>query len=174
MLVVICTAALVSSAAAQSAGLTESKPMNIEADRVTYGQDENRLEFEGDVYVQRPDFELWCDRMIVTLHSEENDAQQESSQEMGLATSGRVRRIVAQDNVRLKMEQRTATSDRAEFYVQESRIVLLHNVVLQEQQNTVQGHKVTFWLDEDRSVIESKEGSRVKAVFYPDEEEDSE
>ena len=158
----------------QQTGLNEAKPMHIESDKVIYGQNERRLEFVGQVHVQRPDFQLWCDTMIVTLSEETKQADDRRNQEEGLGMSGRVKKIVALDNVRLEMDKRTATSDRAEFYAQESKIVLLDNVVLKENRNTVHGHKVTFWLDEDRSEIEGKKDSRVKAVFFPEDDEGTE
>jgi lipopolysaccharide export system protein LptA len=161
------------AARSQTAEVSKAKPMHIEADRVVYGQKERKLEFVGRVHVQRPDFELWCDTMTVSLSPDSpgEDDQGEQGPDMGIG--GQVRKIVAQNNVRLKMDQRTATSDRAEFYTQEAKIVLLDNVVLQDKRNTVHGHQVTFWLDEDRSEIEGTEDSRVRAVFYPDETEES-
>jgi lipopolysaccharide export system protein LptA len=111
--------------------------------------------------------------MTVTLSEEGTGEDAQEDQGPNLGIGGQVQKIVAQDNVRLKMDQRTATSDRAEFYAQESRIVLLNNVVLQDKRNTVHGHQVTFWLDEDRSEIQGTEESRVRAVFYPDEAEES-
>ncbi|MGM0538207.1 MAG: LptA/OstA family protein [Thermodesulfobacteriota bacterium] len=156
-------------ARAQESEMDESGPMHIEADKVVYGQEERRINFLGQVHVQRPDFELWCEEMTVFLNSENGNG--ESSQEGNLGSAGNVRKIVAVDNVHLVMEDREATSDRAEYYSQESKIILLDNVELKENENTVRGHKVTFWLDEDRSEIVGKEGSRVKAVFFPEQED---
>jgi lipopolysaccharide export system protein LptA len=160
-----------SHAWAQENGLDESGPMHIEADRVVYGQEERRINFLGQVHVQRPDFELWCEEMTVFLNSENGNGDGVSSQEANLGSAGNVRKIVATDNVHLVMEDREATSDRAEYYSQEAKIILFDNVELKEKQNTVRGHQVTFWLDEGRSEIVGKEGSRVKAVFYPEQED---
>lgn len=158
-------------ARAQESELDESGPMHIEADRVVYGQVERRIDFLGQVHVQRPDFELWCEEMSVFLNSENGNGDGESSQESNLGSAGNVRKIVAEDNVHLVMEDREATSDRAEYYAQESKIILVNNVELKENKNTVRGHQVTFWLEENRSEIVGKEGSRVKAVFFPEQED---
>ncbi|MFP4285225.1 MAG: LptA/OstA family protein [Desulfovermiculus sp.] len=160
-----------SHAWAQETGLDESGPMHIEADKVVYGQDERRINFLGQVHVQRPDFELWCEEMTVFLNSENGNGDGVSSQGANLGSAGNVRKIVATDNVHLVMEDREATSDRAEYYSQEAKIILFDNVELKEKQNTVHGHQVTFWLDEERSEIVGKEDSRVKAVFFPEQED---
>lgn len=156
---------------AQESELDESGPMHIEADRVVYGQEERRINFLGQVHVQRPDFELWCEEMTVFLNTENGNGDGEASQESNLGSAGNVRKIVAVDNVHLVMEDREATSDRAEYFAQESKIILVNNVELKENKNTVRGHQVTFWLEENRSEIVGKEGSRVKAVFFPEQED---
>jgi lipopolysaccharide transport protein LptA len=69
------------------------------------------------------------------------------------------------------MDNREATSERAEYYAGESKLILLENVQLKENRNIVRGYKVTFYLDAGRSEIVGKEGSRVRAVFYPDQDE---
>ncbi|MFW5819574.1 MAG: LptA/OstA family protein [Desulfovermiculus sp.] len=155
----------------QESGLDESGPMHIEADRVVYGQEDRRINFLGQVHVQRPDFELWCEEMTVFLNTENGNEDRDSGREGNLGSAGNVRKIVAVKNVHLVMEDREATSDRAEYYAQESKIILMNNVELKENKNTVRGQQVTFWLDEERSEIEGKENSRVKAVFYPEQED---
>lgn len=158
----------------QNQGLDADSPMHIEADKVVYGQNDRKLEFIGQVHVQRPDFQLWCDRMEVILTSAEEDGEKQSEQTAKLGSAGKVRKIVAVDNVRLSMEQRQATSDRAKYYARESKIIMLGNVKLKENRNTVSGHRVTFYLKDGRSEIESKESDRVKAVFFPEEESEEE
>lgn len=146
--------------------------MHIEADKVVYVQKERKLDFIGQVYVKRPDFELWCEKMVVTLAAEDQGEEKQGG--TGLGAAGSVHKIVAQDNVRLVMDNREATSERAEYYAKESKLILVENVQIQENKNTVRGHKVTFYLDAGRSEIEGKEGSRVRAVFFPDQEEQGE
>ncbi|MDZ7758985.1 MAG: LptA/OstA family protein [Desulfovermiculus sp.] len=155
----------------QTSEMDTAKPMHIEADKVIYGQNERKLEFIGQVHVKRPDFELWCEKMIVTLNSEDLDQDAQEGSESGLGTAGSVRKILAQDNVRLVMDSREATSEQAEYYARESKLILQENVQLKENRNTVRGHQVTFYLDDGRSEIVGKEGSRVRAVFFPDQDE---
>lgn len=158
----------------QVSELDKSQPMHIEADKVVYGQKERKLDFIGQVYVKRPDFELWCQKMVVTLSAEDQGEEKQGDNTSSLGAAGSVRKIVAQDNVRLVMDNREATSERAEYYARESKLILVENVQIQENKNVVRGHKVTFYLDAGRSEIEGKEGSRVRAVFFPDQEEQDE
>jgi len=173
----LCLLALLMSghpAWSQDQSLDAQSPMHIEADKVVYGQNERKLEFVGQVHVQRPDFQLWCDHMEVMLTSADQDQGTDSDRKSQLGSAGQVRKIVAVDNVRLNMEQRQATSDRAKYYARESKIIMVGNVKLKENRNTVRGHRVTFYLQDGRSEIESQEGDRVKAVFFPEEESEEE
>ena len=82
-------------------------------------------------------------------------------------------RLLAEEDVRIKMQDRTATSKKAVYQRQGEILVLEGEVEIQEGPNQIQGQKVTIYLQEERSeVFSGQEGERVRAVFFPSQEED--
>jgi len=59
------------------------------------------------------------------------------------------------------------TARRAEYYDAEQRVVLIGNARVWRDDNVVTGERITIYLAEDRSLVEGGQQERVKAVFYP-------
>ena len=136
-------------------------PINIEADRMESSQEENVVNFSGNVEARQNDFTILADRM--TVHY----ADGASAKESGLRA---VQSIKAEGNVRMKRENWTASCDRMEYYEKDRKVVLLGNSKVWQNNNMVTGDRVEVFLDEGRSVVErgKEKSERVKAFFYPE------
>ena len=129
-----------------------SRPIDVNADRLSADNARNTVTFEGDVVARQGDVTLYADR-VEAIYSRE---------------AGAIDRIEAVGNVRFVQEGREARSPRATFYNLEQRIVLSGGATLRQGQNTVQGETLTIFLRENRSVVTGgKDGGRVKAVINP-------
>jgi lipopolysaccharide export system protein LptA len=147
-------------------GLTQEQkaPINIEADRMESSQEENVVNFSGNVEARQNDFTILADRM--TVHY----AADAPSKESGIRA---VQSIKAEGNVRMKRENWTASCDRMEYYEKDRKVVLLGNSKVWQNNNMVTGERVEVFLDEGRSVVErgKEKSERVKAFFYPESTE---
>ena len=129
-----------------------SRPIDVNADRLSADNARNTVTFEGDVVARQGDVTLYADR-IEAIYSRE---------------AGAIDRIEAVGNVRFVQEGREALSPRATFHNLEQRIVLSGGATLRQGQNTVRGETLTVFLRENRSVVTGgKDGGRVEAVISP-------
>ena len=156
----IWTCLSVAAAEELALGLEGEEPTRITSQKLIYNQASKEVEFYGDVHVVRSDFELWCKSMSVFL-AEETPSGDRTRENPG------IEKIVARDEVRLKMQERLSHSDQAVYEAAAQRLILTGDVLLKEGLNEIQGEKVIFYLDEERSEIFSSEGKRVNAIFYP-------
>ncbi|MFP4391325.1 MAG: LptA/OstA family protein [Desulfohalobiaceae bacterium] len=139
-------------------------PTKIRSNKMAYTRGENKVEFLQNVHLERPDMELWCEKLTVFLASEAGMQEANASQDF--------QRLEAKDGVRIEMQDRTATSKMAVYEKQKETLVLQGDVKIQEGPNQIQGQKVTIYLKEDRSEVSAGEnGDRVRAVFFPEQEE---
>lgn len=146
-------------------GQDQENPTRISSKKMVFSRGENKVEFLQDVHLKRPDMELWCEKLTVFLAS---------GAELEEAGAGQdFERLLAEEDVRIEMQDRTATSKKAVYQRQSETLVLEGEVEIQEGPNQIQGQKVTIYLQEQRSeVFSGQEGKRVRAVFFPSQEED--
>lgn len=133
--------------------LRSDKPINITADRMDAFQRENRVVFEGNVVVQQEETYLYARRIVADM----------APQEQG----GGIRKVVAQDNVRITQNDRVATCDRAEFDHLKRTIELHGNPKIWQGKDWIDGEKVLVQLDQEKMVVVGSEEKRVSAVLHP-------
>lgn len=155
-------------------------PTAVKSDRMQYDAKGQVVVFEGTVYVQRPDFEMWADR--ITLHLKKKAArsgkdnaggdtaqggQSGQSGQSGISgmDAGEIDRIVAERNVRMKRENRTGECEKATYTVDTAVLVMEGNPVLHEGDNSIKGEVITFYTRENRSEVRGSSTKRVQAVF---------
>jgi len=130
----------------------KNAPITVDADQLENLQKEGLIVFTGNVVATQNNSTHYADRMEVYL-----DAKGDS-----------VVRTVSTGNVRIITKDcRMGTARRAEYYDAEQRVVLMGNARVWRDDNVVTGERITIYLAEDRSVVEGGKQSRVKAVFYP-------
>lgn len=136
-------------------------PLTIEADRLEFDYDNNRLVYRGSVRVRQGDFQLESRTLTILFVRGEG------------AENAELERVVAVGAVQIKQGERRASGRRAVFDQKTRQLILRGNPVLRDGRNEVQGERMTVYLDEGRSVVESGEKKRVSAVFYPGDETDA-
>ena len=133
-------------------GEDKNAPVTVDADQLENRQKEGLIVFTGKVVASQNGSTQYADRMEVYL-----DAKGET-----------IVRTVSTGNVRIITKDcRMGTAERAEYYDAEQRVLLMGNARVWREDNVVTGDRITLYLAEDRSVVEGGKQERVKAVFYP-------
>jgi lipopolysaccharide export system protein LptA len=133
-------------------GDDKNAPVTVDADQLENLQKEGLIVFTGNVVATQNNSTHYSDRMEVYLD----------------AKGDNIVRTVSTGNVRIITKDcRMGTARRAEYYDAEQRVVLMGNARVWREDNVVTGERITIYLAEDRSVVEGGKQSRVKAVFYP-------
>jgi lipopolysaccharide export system protein LptA len=131
-------------------------PVTVDADQLENNQKEGLVVFSGNVVASQNNSTQWADRMEVYLDDK----------------GDKIVRTVSTGNVRIVTRDcRNGTARRAEYYDAEQRVVLIGNARVWRDDNVVTGERITIYLAEDRSVVEGGQQERVKAVFYPRQDE---
>jgi lipopolysaccharide export system protein LptA len=133
-------------------------PVTVDADQLENLQKEGLVVFTGNVVASQNSSTQYADRMEVYLDDKGN----------------RIVRTVSTGNVRIITKDcRTGTAKRAEYYDAEQRVVLIGDARVWRDDNVVTGEKITIFLAEDRSLVEGGQQERVKAVFYPKNQDEA-
>lgn len=130
-------------------------PIVVEADRLEFDYEQNRLVYRGSVHVVQGDLELTAKYLTVTFDRADELERAE------------LNRVVAQGNVVIVQGERRATGQRAVFDQATRQLILRGDPVIRDGPNEVQGDQLTVYLDEGRSVVESSPKKRVSAVLFP-------
>lgn len=133
--------------------LRSDKPINITADRMDAFQRDNRVIFEGNVVAQQEETYLYARRIVADM----------APQEQG----GGIRKVVAQDNVKITQNDRVATCDRAEFDHLRRTIELHGNPKIWQGKDWIDGEKVLVQLDQEKMTVVGSQEKRVSAVLHP-------
>ena len=133
----------------------KSQPTTVDADRMERYGKESLVIFTGNVVARQNNSVQYADRMEVYL-DEKGD---------------RIVRTVSTGNVRIiTRDCKTGTAQRAEYFDLEQRMVLIGNARVWQEDNVVSGDTITIFMSQDRNVVQGGKQERVKAVFYPKEE----
>ena len=133
-----------------------SQPLTVDADRMERFGKESLVIFTGNVVARQNNSVQYADRMEVYF-DEKGD---------------RVLRTISTGSIRIiTRDCRTATAKRAEYFDLEQRVVLSGNARVWQDDNVVSGDTITIYLSQDRSVVQGGTQERVKAVFYPREDD---
>jgi lipopolysaccharide export system protein LptA len=134
----------------------------ITSDKVIYAGAKESIVFEGNVRVRRSDFDLWCQRMTVYLDREAVD----KGESQGSKAPGDFEKIVAEEEVRLRMEGRNATCRKAVYRPKEETIILLGDVRLRQGRNRIRGEEVRMDMARNTTEILGSGSTQVEATFY--------
>ena len=131
-------------------GGSSQQPINITSDRMEADNRHRTVNFFGNVVAKREDMVIFSDR-ISTLYTEK----------------GKIKKIVAQGNVKINQNGRIATCQKATFFQLSQKIVLTGKPKVWQGNNIISGGKITILLNEDRLNIERGKQNRVNAIIYP-------
>jgi lipopolysaccharide export system protein LptA len=127
------------------------QPIHITSQRLQADGVLNRVRFIGEVEARQGDMVIYAPEMVLFL--------QEKTRE--------IERVEAFPGVRVVQGGRVATGKKGIYYAAESKIVLTGSVHVQRGEDSLDGDEVVIFLNGEKSIVTSKEGARVKAVFHP-------
>ncbi len=134
----------------------ERVPVTVDSDKMERFGKEGLVVFSGNVVARQNNSVQYADRMEVYL-DEKGD---------------KILRIVSTGSVRIITHDcRTGTARRAEYTDLDQRMVLSGNARVWQDDNVVSGESITIFLSQDRSLVQGGTQERVKAVFYPKDDQ---
>jgi lipopolysaccharide export system protein LptA len=129
-----------------------SQPVTVDSDQMERFGKEGLVIFTGNVIARQNSSVQYADRMEVYM-DEKGD---------------RILRTVSTGNIRIITKDcRTGTARRAEYHDLEQRVILTGSARVWQDDNVVSGETITIYLSQDRSVVQAGTQERVKAVFFP-------
>ncbi len=134
-----------------------TSPISITAERMTVRNLERRVVFEGNVRVQKDDFQMEADQMIVTFApvGQGGTLPADALQAKRSAPGNRsVSTIDASGHVKIIKGDRRATSQTAVYDQAAEKVTLTGNPESWEKDYRVSGTKITIFLKENRSLVE--------------------
>jgi lipopolysaccharide export system protein LptA len=140
----------------------EDNKVHIKSDILIASSTENLAEFKGHVRATQGSTVITCEQLKLFFKK-------------GTLTEGKsnpgdnsIERIIATDNVKIRMENRVAFAEHAEYTLSNEKIILTGNPAKVSSGNTfITGNKITMWLD-GRIQVEGKKGDQVESIIYPD------
>ena len=118
------------------------------------GDELSEFHMKGNVSAISKDFELSSDELyIVALKKGDADAT--------VTEMGKITKLTATGNVKIKQEGRTAEAGHAEFMPEEETMVLTINPVVTDEGGTVSGERITWSHGDRRAQVEGGEENRV-------------
>ncbi len=162
-------AAIPAFAASSPLGRSDShSPIRVTADSMTYEPDKNIVLFSGNVEVVRDDFRMWSAKLTMYMKARKNaktDSKKNAKDGKDAMKTGDLDRIVAEKNVRFRMDTKSGTAQKATWLADKEELVLEGNPVLLDGRNSVTGKRIRYFVRENRSEVEGGTGRRVEAVF---------
>ncbi len=156
VILLVCAASLVLSDQGFAAPEERfgDQPIRIRSESLEAEQGLRMVSFLGKVEARQGDLVIYCEELKI-FYGESGE---------------RFDRVEALRDVRVVQGARMATGDKGIYYAGEERIVLTGNPKIRQGESFIEGEEVTILLNEERSLVRSKDGSRVNAVFVPRKE----
>jgi lipopolysaccharide export system protein LptA len=184
----LAAAASVPSAYAQGIGSSFQQyqgevdaPINIEADVLEVDDKAKRAAFKGNVVASQGGFSLKSRELIVHYTgSPAGDVTQASAKEAKPAAGrkgaeGSIKRIEAKGKVIVATKDgQTATSEWADFDVEQQLVTIGGNVVLSQGENVLRGDRLVIDLKTGKSRFEVKGEAgkqRIRGLFLPKQDD---
>lgn len=136
--------------------------VKVTSEKMTYSADGQTVVFIKNVVVKHPQADIWANKVTVYL---QDDKTAPKSDVEGM-NPGKIEKIVAQGNVRIKMEKdRRGTCDTATYTLNDELLVMTGSPKLSEGKNTIAGNIIKFWVKENRSEVLGSTAQPVEAIF---------
>lgn len=157
MLWVFSLGAMQAAAAQQKP--TVNEPIEVVAQKMEADKKQRKALFSGNVVATRGEMTLYAEQLTVFFadQGDRNGPQ-------------RVERIEARGKVSVVESGRIAKADELDYRQKSQDIVLRGNVSVQEGENLVTGDEITLDLRENQTRVKSSAGSRIRAIFQPEQE----
>lgn len=155
---VICLFTLIPLAGAMAAdaapapGASKGNSTRIVSEKMTYDANKNHVVFEGNVHVTRPTMEIWSDILTVVMDDSGKKNASSSASSLGVS-GGKVDRIIAERNVRIKQENKSGTCGKATYFVNAGKITMEQNPVLVDGDNRIRGRIINYFTESGKSEV---------------------
>ncbi|RLD99267.1 MAG: lipopolysaccharide transport periplasmic protein LptA [Aquificota bacterium] len=157
VLAIVIFLSLWGGAMAQKKESKKKTPIVITAKEMEANAKAGWVLFKGTVKAVKENLVLYADRVKIFLSPKDN----------------KIKRILAQGNVKVEQGKRVIMSQEAEYSMKEGVIEFRGHPKAWEGENLVVGEKMLYYPKEDRSVVIGGKG-RVNAIIYPKEEKKGE
>lgn len=150
-------------------GFGDSKePIDISANKTDVFQPEHRVVYSGEVEALQGQQRLRTPQLTLTFGQKEGAPQAATKAKSGSGGGfGQIQRMEAEGPVYLVTPTQQARGDHGVYDGPSDTITLTGNVVLMQDKNVSQGDRLVIDQKSGHSVISSNANSRVRGVFYP-------
>lgn len=139
---------------------SDANKIHIQSDKLIANSDKNIAEFIGNVRATRGTTVITCKQL--NLYFKEGSMADSGAS----PDNSSIERIIAKDNVKIRMDDRLAFSDIAEYMLSTGDIILTGTPAKVYSGNTfITGHKITMTSDNQINV-QPAPGEQVEAVLY--------
>jgi lipopolysaccharide export system protein LptA len=128
----------------------QTAPINVTSETMEAEKSKRLIVFKGNVVTKQKDMTIHSDELRIYYDEEGKDVEE----------------VIANGNVRVEQENKTATAEKAAYYKVEEKVILTGDAKLQDGNNFVEGKKITVYMKDGRSIVEGSEEGRVKAQIF--------
>jgi len=162
--IIVMIALMTGLYAEESPKIADDKKIRISSDSMMADSQSKFVEFVGNVKASQGDTVITADRLKIFYKEIKTEAKKE------LQGSNSVDKVVAQGNVRVQLEDKTAETQEA-VYTTSDRILVLtgEDSKLISGHDSITGSKITFYRDSGRVKVESSGKKSVEAVVFSGE-----
>ena len=133
--------------------------------RVTAGMDKYHVLLYPGIVPQTAEVSPYNYTKIKNAKDGKDTPEKEAPSGLDAMKTGDLDRIVAEKNVRFRMDTKSGTAQKATWLADKEELVLEGNPVLLDGRNSVTGKRIRYFVRENRSEVEGGTGRRVEAVF---------
>jgi lipopolysaccharide export system protein LptA len=142
-------------------------PTRITSDRLRYAHLDQQIEFMGQVRVDRPNFQLRSERLVIFLRAvprEERAPVVDPDHDRDAQVD--IEKMIAYGNVFLKHEQHIGHGDMATYWVDQGVLRLEGNAVVEEGPTKLVGDVITLNVQEKEVDVAGRKERRVEGMFF--------
>ena len=127
--------------------VAHSETIKVSSEKLNVYRDNNISVFSGNVYAEDDKIKLWSDKISMFYDETEKSVYE----------------IVAENNVKIIVNQVTAYGDFSKYQVNNEELLLEGNVVVIEKDNKIQSDQLILDLANSTSIMTAESNSRVTA-----------
>lgn len=143
----------VPAAMARAAAAPKGNSTRIISEKMTYDANKNQVVFEGKVHVIRPTMEIWSEVLTVILDDKGGKSTAPAQGANALGAGGKVDRIIAERNVRIKQDDKIGTCGKATYFVNANKIVMEQDPLLVDGDNRIRGRIINYYTQSGKSEV---------------------
>ena len=164
--VMMLMSTLVFSGTGLAAEDDEAIPTRITAERLRYAHRDHQIEFIGEVRVDRPNFQLRSERLVVFLRTLPSEARPSGVvPEQDMEAQVDIEKMIALGQVFLKHEERVGHGDMATYWVDQGVLRLEGNARVEEGGTRLDGNVITLNVQEREVDVQGRRDRRVEGMF---------